>query len=219
MRRICVLLAMVGAALPGRAEAGCGDGGCGHVLWAEVLETDDGGAPVAAQLHGGYAWESSADWRDHPIAGTLAGFLWLVCDRGAAGAACRTDLAAQVAKAGTSEPLHFGGRFMEAGRPLAPPFLHPEGTVGTAVPLAEAHLGFAPNNPAVCPTALALTVPTHEGAPVTTRAASAAPSAQGCTQAAGGAQAGSLLVCGLLAIALRQRRRWNERRRCRQLIS
>src|SRR5262245_30088988 len=91
-------------ATPREAHAGCSDGACGRIDWTEVTDTDHG-APVAAKLHGAYAWEASPDgWATHPIAGAFSGYFWLTCrpDGGAADPTCKDALAREIAKERTS---------------------------------------------------------------------------------------------------------------------
>src|SRR6185503_16994340 len=82
----------------GEARAGCGDGACGRVDWTEVTELGEG-APLAAKLHGAYAWEASPDlWATHPLAGTVAGYFWLTClsTNGATDVFCNEPVATEM---------------------------------------------------------------------------------------------------------------------------
>jgi hypothetical protein len=143
------------------ANAGCGDGTCGRIDWTEVTASNQGTA-VAAKLHGAFSWESSPDgWATHPIGGTLAGYVWLSCappgDSGPVEATCTDRLASEMAKAGTTTPLTWGGvnNFDSTTmKPIVPKGLYAEGDTGAASYLVAFPLGGMPLNQAVCPTAL-----------------------------------------------------------------
>ena len=149
----------LGSVMEGEARAGCGDGACGRVDWTEVTDMDQG-APAAAKLHGGYAWEASPDfWTTHPLAGTLPGYLWLTClSPSGTSAVCKGQLAAEMAKAGTDETIRFSGSYFDydAGAVVRPTGLFPEGETGSPAALTNLALGGSPLNPAVCPAALAV---------------------------------------------------------------
>ena len=144
--------------LQGEARAGCGDGACGRIDWTEVTEMDQG-APAAAKLHGNYAWEASPDyWHTHPLAGTVSGYVWLTClSPSGTSAVCRGWLATEMAKAGTSATLTFGGSYYDydAGAVLRPAGLFAEGEPGAPRLVSDVLLG-GPINPDVCRVALGL---------------------------------------------------------------
>jgi hypothetical protein len=151
--------AMICTWMLGEARAGCGDGACGRVDWTEVTDMDQG-VPVAAKIHGAYAWEASPDfWATHPLAGTVSGYFWLTClSPSGTNAVCRGQLAAEMAKAGTDKTMTFGGAYFDsdAGAVIRPAGLFAEGEPASPAPLADLLLGNAPINPEVCRTALAL---------------------------------------------------------------
>jgi hypothetical protein len=118
MKKALLLVTTLAA---GAAHAGCGD--------AVLLRVDTGTLlfeGTGAELHGAYAWEASPDgWVTHPVGGAELGFVQLGC--GAADAACRGELRAFVALAGSGKALQFNGRTFQSG--VRPEFLAPEGAV------------------------------------------------------------------------------------------
>jgi len=175
----------------GEAHAGCGDGACGRVDWTEVTDMDQG-VPAAAKLHGNYAWEASRDyWGSHPLAGTLSGYVWLTClSPSGTNAVCRGQLAAEIAKAGTTTTVTLNGSYFDydAGAVLRPAGLFAEGEPGTAVFLPESSLGGGPLNPDVCRVALGL--PAIGGDAGTPDAAGGAGGNAGSGAGGGGAASG-----------------------------
>jgi hypothetical protein len=157
---VASMAAILGVAMVREARAGCNDGACGRVDWTEVTDVDQG-TPAAAKLHGAYAWEASSDgWATHPIGGAFAGYLWVSCRPagGAADATCEQALAAEMAKAGSSSMITFGGGFFspDAGV-IQPPGLFRETQDGIAALYGrDLQLGGAPFNPQVCPAAFAI---------------------------------------------------------------
>jgi hypothetical protein len=146
--------------LPTPAMAGCIDGGCGRIDWTEVTDSTKDGKTVSAKLHGVFAWESSDGWADnHPVAGSLSGFIWLSCalEDSANDNECDGKMMAALSKSGTEEQFLFGGTFSEGNgedfKAVPPDFLYAEGTDGMAVSPSNIHANTTPFNDQTCPTA------------------------------------------------------------------
>jgi MYXO-CTERM domain-containing protein len=139
------------------ARAGCNDGACGRVDWTEITEMDQGAA-AAAKFHGGFAWEASPDgWATHPLAGTVSGYFWLTClTSSGTSAACRGQLAAELAKAGTDASMTFNDTYFNDAGVVRPAGLFTEAESAQAAALSELSLGGQPMNPQVCAAAFAL---------------------------------------------------------------
>jgi len=153
-------MAMVITSLPTPAMAGCIDGGCGRIDWTEVTDSTKDGKTVSAKLHGVFAWESSDGWADnHPVAGSLSGFIWLSCalEDSANDNECDGKMMAALSKSGTEEQFLFGGTFSEGNgedfKAVPPDFLYAEGTDGMAVSPSNIHANTTPFNDQTCPTA------------------------------------------------------------------
>ncbi len=145
---------------PSTASAGCMDGGCGRIDWTEVTAGTQA-KPLAAKLHGAFAWESSNGWGDgHPLGGSLVGYVHMTCESLGSGTLlqCTTTLQEQMSLAGTTGEFRFGGQFYDydTGKATQPEFLWSEDEEGTPAPPNTFNLGMSPFNDAVCPTAFAL---------------------------------------------------------------
>jgi hypothetical protein len=154
------LIVVIAGALGRPAWAACADVACGRVDYVEVTDTRTG-APIAAKLHGAFAWEASPDaCASHPVGGSLKGFVWLSCipASGPVDATCTQALTTELAKTGTSKPLTFTGAFYDtvAKGPQRPPGLYAEGEAGSRTRLADLQLGGSPSNPAICTKAFSL---------------------------------------------------------------
>jgi hypothetical protein len=152
-----ILTVIAGAAAERDARAGCNDGACGRIDWTEVTDMDQG-APAAAKLHGGYAWEASPDtWATHPVVDKFPGYFWLTCrpPGGAADPTCKQALASEMAKAGTNTTILFNGNYFVDGGTVQPRGLFREGTAGEAALYAvDVQFGSGPMNPQTCASAL-----------------------------------------------------------------